>query len=191
MKEMYGVKATELINKTLEQVMSELDSKQSNEAEGFVLNIIDKDGVCHFYKQKFSSYTGIHKILSNISSINLIIKNISDNTFDDLLAKVPDAYRWRVDIVSKVVFDYIKEQREIVSEYYNQVKHLPIKDAMIWIKNNVPRDCGSLVISAYKDGIENVKYLQRSSGRYLKMKEMGVDEDKYSELFKMEERKLC
>ena len=189
MKEMYGVKATELVNKTLEEVMSELDSKQSNEAEGFVLNVIDKNGECNYFKIKYLQYQSIHKILSNISSINLIIKNIADNTFDDLLSKVPDAYRWRVDVVANVVFDYIKSQRKIVSEYLNQVKHLPIKEAMIWIKSNVDKRWAGFVISAYKDGLENVNYIKMTSGRYKKMNEMGVNESQYGDLFRTEEIK--
>jgi hypothetical protein len=102
--DIYNIKMTEIFNKTFEEVLNDIKKYKSDQMEGFVINI---DG--YLLKIKCDDYTQIHKVLSNISSINLIIKHIADNTFDDLISKVPDSYRWRVKKVSRLVIDYIKK----------------------------------------------------------------------------------
>ena len=174
--ESYGIKTTELFDKTLEQIVTELDDVKSNEAEGFVLNI---DGFR--VKIKYNDYCGIHRILSSISSINLIIKNIADDTFDDLISKVPDAYRWRIDKVAKIVWAHINACHYETKEYYKQISSLPIKDAMIWIDTNVPRLFRGYVVSMYKG--KDVNYVRSTSGRYKKLNEMGVNSSEYKDLF--------
>lgn len=85
--EFYNIPTTEIYDKTLDKVISELDDKKSDEAEGFVINIDD-----YRVKLKYNDYVHIHKALSKLSSINLIIRSIADNQYDDLLAKLPAAY---------------------------------------------------------------------------------------------------
>lgn len=90
----HNIPTTKVFNKTLDQVMIELDDKSSDEAEGFVINI---DG--YKVKVKYNDYVHIHKALSKLSSINLIIRSIADGQYDDLLSKLPFAYH---DDVKKV-----------------------------------------------------------------------------------------
>ena len=52
----YGIPTTNIFDKTLDQVMNELDDKSSDEAEGFVINI---DG--YKVKVKYNDYVHIHK----------------------------------------------------------------------------------------------------------------------------------
>ncbi len=63
--------------------MNELNDKSSDEAEGFVINI---DG--YKVKLKYNDYVHIHKAISKLSSINLVIRSIADEKYDDLLAKL-------------------------------------------------------------------------------------------------------
>ena len=86
--------------------MNELDDKSSDEAEGFVINI---DG--YKAKVKYNDYVHIHKALSKLSSINLIIRSIADDKYDDLLSKLPIAYHDNVKRVAAIVTDYIKKPR--------------------------------------------------------------------------------
>lgn len=170
----YGILTTKLFDKTLDEIMNELDNVKSNVAEGFVLNI---DGFK--VKIKYNDYVNIHKILSNISSINLIIKNVANDTFDDLLSKIPNSYRDRVIKVANVVYKYINDTDKIVIEYYNQAPKDNKKDFMIWIDNNVEKEYRGYVREIYLG--EKVNYVKGRSGNCKKLKEMGVDN--YAELF--------
>ena len=74
---LYNIPTTEIFNKTLDDVMTELDDKSSDEAEGFVINI---DG--YKVKLKYNDYVHIHKVLSKLSSINLVISSIADGCYE-------------------------------------------------------------------------------------------------------------
>lgn len=174
----YGLKSTNVFeNKTIEDIMNELDDKKSNEAEGFVINI---DGfMC---KIKYNDYTSIHKILSNISSINLIIKNIAEDTYDDLISKVPQAYRWRVERIANIVFEYLKITEEVNNKNYEAFKNLPYREAIDYINNNLTKSEKGFAFNMLK-GCKN-NYLKSKSGRYTKLNEMGYSENEYGNLFK-------
>ena len=165
----YNIKTTKLFNKTLDNIISELDSKKANEMEGFVLNC---DGF--FLKIKYNDYLSIHNILSAITSINAIIKSIADNKFDDLLSKIPEAYKRRVMRISNIIFNYIKESEYKTNEYYNIVKNMVLKDAMIYINTNIPKRYKGFIIKMYKGN--KVNYIKNSSGHYKKLKEMEFDD---------------
>ena len=112
---MYKIPTTEIFNKTFNEVMNELDDKSSDEAEGFVINI---DG--YKIKVKYNDYVHIHKALSKLSSINLIIHSIADDQYDDLLSKLPTAYHEKVKRVAAIVFHYIRTTEKQIREYYNE-----------------------------------------------------------------------
>lgn len=111
----YGIPTTNVFDKTLNNIMNELDDKSSDEAEGFVINI---DG--YKVKVKYNDYRHIHKALSKLSSINLIIRSIADDYYDDLLSKLPLAYHDSVKKVSNIVFKYIKDTEDTVKEYFHR-----------------------------------------------------------------------
>ena len=111
--QLYNIPTTETFDKTLDTIMSELDNKSSDEAEGFVLNI---DG--YKAKIKYNDYVHIHKALSKLSSINLIIRAIADGNYDDLLAKLPMAYHENVNKIAVIVINYIKSTEKKIREYY-------------------------------------------------------------------------
>lgn len=60
----HSIPTTEIFEKTLNQIMAELDDKSSDEAEGFVVNV---DG--YKVKVKYNDYVHIHKALSKFSNI--------------------------------------------------------------------------------------------------------------------------
>jgi hypothetical protein len=178
----YNVKMTQIFNKTFEEVIEDTKKYKSDEMEGFVMNI---DG--HLVKIKCDDYVQIHKVLSNISSINLIIKHIADNTFDDLISKVPESYKWRVIKIANLVFDYIKNTDVEVNNYFSQAPKNDKKDFMIWIDNNVPKEIRGYVRSKYLNKEFNyIKGGNEKSPSYKKLKDMGIDEN-YSTIFISEE----
>lgn len=174
----YKCKSMQIYNKTFEEMMEDIKNKKSNEQEGFVLNIDGK-----LLKLKTDDYVGIHKILSKISSINLIIKNIADGTYDDLLSKIPTAYKSRIEKVAKVVFDYITEMETKTNTYYTLAPKQDKKTFMLWVNVSVPSELQSSVRNRYL-GINN-NYLKRGSGKtpqYIKLKQI-IGDTKYSDIF--------
>jgi hypothetical protein len=158
--------------------LSDLDKYKAHEKEGFVLNI---DGF--MVKIKCDDYMNIHKILSNISSINLIIQKISDDQFDDLISKVPLSYRDRVIKVANVIFNYIESTDKIVKELFNQSDKSDKKTFMIWVDTNVEHQYRGYVRNLYL-GKEN-NYLKFGQG-FKKLKDMGIS-GSYSAIFVEEE----
>lgn len=173
----YGIPTTNIFDKTLNELMNELDDKPSDEAEGFVINI---DG--YKVKVKYNDYRHIHKALSKLSSVNLIIHSIADDYYDDLLAKLPLAYHNNVKKVSNIVFKYIKDTENVVNEYFHNAPKTDKKEFMIWVAKNVPKKyrgfCRELY---YGKEINVIKFCKYGAPKYLKLKDMGVTD--YNVLF--------
>lgn len=166
----YGVPMTEIYDKTFEEILEDVKTIKSDEQEGFVVNI---DG--HMIKVKGDDYVQIHRVLSKISSINLIIESVAENKIDDLISKVPAAYRERVFIVEKIVLDYVKNMEAEVQKYFDKAPKSDKKSFMIWAESNVPKKYKRYVKNKYL-GIENnyIKYGSEKCPAYKKLKEMGV-----------------
>lgn len=170
----YGVKTTKITDKTFDEVFETLGEYKAHEKEGYVLNI---DGF--MVKLKCDDYVNIHRILSNISSINLIIEKIAEDEFDDMISKVPSSYRDRVMKIANTIFEYIKSTDMIVNKYYDKSNKTDKKTFMLWVDNNVPKEYRGYLRNMYL-GVD-VNYL-KSCGRYKKLKDMGIDRS-YSALF--------
>ena len=176
----YDILTTEVYDKTLDEVMKDITVLKSNVKEGFVVNI---DG--YKIKIKCDDYVNIHRILSNISSINLIIKNIADDTFDDMLSKIPQSYRNRVLKVAEYVFKYIHETDTNVKNYFNVAPKNSTKDFMIFIDKYVPQNIKAYCREMYLG--KPINYIKSSNDkcpRYKKLKEMGIEN--YTDLFREE-----
>lgn len=167
----FNIPTTKLFNKTIEQVMSELDDKSSDEAEGFVINI---DG--YKVKVKYNDYVHIHKALSKLSSVNLVIRSIADEKYDDLIAKLPIAYHNNVKKVAAIVVNYIEETESIIREYYNAAPKNNKKNFMIWVDKNVPRMYRGYCRELYfGNKINVIKSGNDKCPHYKKLKDMGVE----------------
>jgi len=174
----YSVPMTKIFNKTFDEVIKDTKKYKSHEMEGYVMNI---DG--HLLKIKCDDYVRIHKILSNISSINLIIQHIADNTFDDLVSKVPESYRQRVMKIANLVFDYIKKANQEIDNYFIKSPKENRKEFMLWLEENVPKEMLGYVKQKYLGQDYNViKRMYGSQPKYKKLKEMGYGNN-YSEIF--------
>lgn len=172
----YGLPTTEVFDKTLDQVIGELDFKKSSEAEGFVINI---DGFK--VKIKYNDYVYMHKVLSALSSVNLIIQNIAEDRFDDFIAKIPNAYRDRVMKVSRIVYGYKGRTEAEVEEAYKAAPKANRKEFMIWVTENVDRKIQGYVRCRYLNGEGSFNVLKKNGIGYLKLKDMG--EKNYLEVF--------
>lgn len=175
----YNILTTEVYDTSFEKIINTLDKYKSSEKEGFVLNI---DG--YKVKIKCDDYVNIHRVLSAISSINLIIKNIADDTFDDMLSKIPQAYRDRVLKVADVVFKYISNIDKEVNYYISNAPKENKRNFMVYVTKNVPKNLQSYVREKYLG--REVNYIKSHSNtncpHYKKLKDMGIVN--YTDLFK-------
>jgi hypothetical protein len=171
--ERYGIKHTNVFDKTFEQLMSELDDKRSDEAEGFVIDI---DG--YKVKLKYNDYRKIHHMLSKMTSTNTIIRCIDDGSWDDVLSKIPEAYRPDMLIVAHNVKEYVRKRDKQVKDLFFECKRNYAKS------ENAKEDKKSFVfyskehyssffdyIMVMYNGMEN-NFLRSKSGRYIKYYEI-------------------
>lgn len=172
----YGVQATRIFDKRIEEIMSSLDDKTSDEAEGFVANI---DGF--MVKIKYSAYCRMHGILGKLSSINLIIRAIADGNLDDLYSKVPTAYRGRIDAIARVVNNYAQSIEKKVEDFYKEHCNLSVKDYAIAVKEEAEPSIAGYCFAKYKGREYNL--LKKGSNGYKKLTDMGIKKEDYLNLF--------
>lgn len=161
----YKVLMTEIFNKSFYDIINNLSDKKAEEAEGFVINI---DG--YRLKVKYDNYLLIHKTLNNMASFNTVIKAIEDENVDDLISKMPKAYKEQIIKIIDTVNDYCNKLENKISSYYNNIKNDDKRNAMIWINNNVPKKYQVYVRNKYL-GIK-YSYLKTFSGHYKTLNEL-------------------
>lgn len=168
--EYYGVPMTEIEDITLQEALEKGKSIRSSDKEGWVIWI---DG--HMVKLKCDDYVKLHRCLDSMSSINVIIQSIADNTYDDLISKLPSGYRNRVETVAKKIFSYVSAMNTEIYKYYDKVKHITEeKEAMKYITFNVPKEYAEHTRNLYRGLSFNVL---KTKTRYKKLKELGIVED--------------
>ena len=170
MAKAWGLKTTSVFNKNMDDILEDVKKYKSDEMEGFVLNI---DG--YLVKVKCDDYVEIHRTISHLSSVNGIIKAIGDETFDDFISKIPEAYKERVIDVSNHVFDYIKSFDSYVKEEVEKCKKMfdNRKDFMIYVNKEYPKIVKGYIINLYLGGKNNyIKSGNIRSPHYKKMNEI-------------------
>lgn len=157
----YNVKTTEVFDDTLEGIMSKVDDYTSDEKEGWVINIIDENRKNFKVKLKVNDYVYIHKILSKLTSANLVVESIAENKFDDFISKVPVAHRNRVDNYAKVVYNYVNNMEGNIREYYHIAPKQDKKEFMTWVTEQVPKKYQGYVRAIYLQ--QQYNFLKRGS----------------------------
>ncbi len=175
---MYGVPMTKIENRCFEEIMQDVKRFKSSEKEGWVLNI---DG--HMVKLKCDDYVELHRVLNKLSSVNVVIKNIADGTYDDLISKVPENYKERVNRVAKVIYQYLRSMKEKIEDYYSKAPKDDRKKYMIWVTENCPKEIQGYMRQKYlKNEYHVLKTCYANGTKYKKINEMGL-EQKYAALF--------
>lgn len=167
----YDVASTEIYNRTFDSLDNDIKTKMCHEMEGFVINI---DG--HFVKLKTDDYTQMHKIISGQISINTIIKAVADDIIDDLIAKVPQTYKWEVTRISNLVYDYIRETDAKVRGLFESAPKNTPKEFFAFVKThkNYARYLGCMYKGEEFNYIK--KYEHTSQPSYKKASEIGIKE---------------
>lgn len=174
----YHIPMTEIEDVTLEKALELSKTLESCFKEGWVLNI---DG--HMVKVKCDDYVKIHRVLNDITSVNVVIEAIAEDKYDDVYAKVPSGYKPKVEKISKKIFNYVATMNSEINTYYNQMKHIEDeKEAMKYITFNVPKQYQEYVRNLYRGYGFNVL---KTRTRYKKLNELGIV-DNISNLFEEE-----
>lgn len=174
--QLYSIdKVTQIYNQTLEDVLSETDKYTSDQREGVVLFI---DGFQ--VKIKYDDYVKIHRVLSIVSSVNLIIQHVADGTYDDLISKIPTAYRERVSKIKDLIVGYINSMDAEVKKYFQEANKNSTnkKEFMLWVEKNVPTQYKAYVRNIYLG--KEFNYIKNQLGsdtpHYKNLNEMGLQE---------------
>ncbi|MCD7954395.1 MAG: T4 RnlA family RNA ligase [Lachnospiraceae bacterium] len=164
----FQVPHTRIYDKNLEQVVSELDDRTANEAEGFVLNI---DG--YKVKIKYNDYVMVHRTIDGLLSGKQIVISIAEGRFDDLLSKIPENYRKRVLSDAQLVYRYVRKKSDMVEAYYEAAPKEDRKTFMLWVTEHVPRELQGYCREHYLG--HDLNFLKRGSEKcpsYTKMEDI-------------------
>ena len=174
----YGVLVVKLEEQSLEEVLEKAAQYKSSDKEGWVIRVDDM-----LIKLKCDDYVNVHRILSKVSSINLVIQNIANGTYDDLISKVPELYRDRVKVAADAIYDYVKRTEDQICGYYRKAPKKELKGFMIWVDNQVPKHLKGYVRSKYLNKEYNLlKGNNDKSPHYKKASELGLNVS-YSAIF--------
>lgn len=176
----FKVKTTEIFNKTLDDILSEVGTWKGSEKEGWVINIIDKNNGNFKAKLKVDDYVEIHRFISNLVSPNTIIKSLISGNIDDLLSKIPEGSKEKARQIVEEVVLYINFVKKQVKKYTKIAKEKnTIKEAMIWIDSNVPKDFSGYVKNEYLGKEWNC--LKKNKEGHKKLGEIQKIIEKYKE----------
>ncbi len=144
----YGVKTTEMYDRNFSDIMSSLDDKKSDEAEGFVIRIDDQ-----FFKLKYNDYVSVHKTINRLVGASGVIEAFRDGKIDDLISKVPVTYKEKIIEIADKIAATTEAVRTVQQIVVKKCMSKELKDQMIWIQKNVPKMLQGRCINAvkYKD----------------------------------------
>lgn len=173
----YNVKlTTDLHKETLDEVLNSLDKYKSSEAEGVVLNI---DGF--LVKIKYNDYVKCHKLISAISSPNLIIQAYADGWIDDLIAKIPKEHYWRIEGLIDILHEYCWIKGNNIDKCYRDLYRKTQGKIVDFMKEvqNYPKEDRTYIIRKYKS--QPINFLKThatsNSPHYKTLNELGLQED--------------
>jgi len=165
----YDVPMTTFEQTTLEELLEKMKVYQSHEKEGWIIYI---DG--HFIKLKCDDYVYMHRTLSSKTSANVLIQAIADETFDDLMSKLPRAYHQRIKEVAKGITAYVLETEKQIDHYFGQAPKGDRKEFMIWINQHVPREIRGYVANKY---LGKPYHPLKTTHYYKKAKDIGLSQE--------------
>ena len=140
----YNIPMTDIEHIQFDEMLKQMKLYKSSDKEGWVLNI---DG--RKVKVKCDDYVHLHRILDKLSSINVIIENVAEDRFDDMMSKIPNTHKDRVLQTAKEIIDYKNKANKLIKEYYNKAPKNNTKEFMIWVDNNCPDYIKSHVKNIY------------------------------------------
>lgn len=168
--EKYNLKSTNLLEDTFEKVLAEIHQEDFDPttAEGFVINICSADGNNYRYKIKYDNYVLLHSIVGKATAVNQILNAVKNNTIDDMIAYIPDAFRDKTLEIVNNIKKYVAFQEKQTIKYYNAVYNkcgdCDTKKFALTAKHIVPKEYFGKVMNLKSgkknDHLRGVKYHQ-------------------------------
>lgn len=169
----FKIPIVEIESLTFDELLEQMKVWSSDNKEGWVLNV---DG--HRIKMKCDDYCGIHRILDKLASVNVVIKSIANDTFDDVLSKIPESHKERVVKIANKVFEYKRDMESKIDYWFNNLPNGNRKDVMIFIDENVPKEVIRYVKNKYLG--QDFNLLKNGNLGYKKIKDIDLQlEDDY------------
>lgn len=165
-------KVPEIINTTLPEFLKTIDKVDGSKKEGVVLKIDD-----FRVKIKYPEFLNLRGIVHSTSS-DQIMQVIANNTYDDYISNIPQAYHARVEkvkdeIMSKI--DFIWEKMNNIYENDIKKSNLPFPELMKYVVSKYkPIFLSGLFIKYIKTGKEPDfrEYLKRPGGEVIGLSEL-------------------
>lgn len=161
----YDIKSTIIENISFDELLTDSKTIQASEKEGWVINI---DG--QRFKIKGDDYVSLHRLLDSISSVNVIIEAIAEDTYDDLISKVPFAYRGRVEKIANEIFEWKIKMDRNTQLYFEMAPKGSRKEFMYWVD--------AFLDTKYRDSVKSIylgkeyNLLKGLSGNYKSAREI-------------------
>ena len=162
----YQIKVVKKEQTSLDEILSRVKTELSENKEGWVLNI---DG--HYVKIKCDDYVKLHRILDKVSSANVLIEAVANNTTDDILCKLSGQTKARVEEQIAQIEKIKEDLNNKIEQYYSQADLSCKKSFMLWVSNNVEKDLQGYVRMKYLNQKYNVL---KTNKRYKKATELGL-----------------
>lgn len=156
--ESYNVKTVQwYTGETFDSILSQTGKYSSNEKEGWVVKIYDRQGDFLRVKLKTDDYVAMHRVLSNAISPNAMIEAFILGREDDFISKVPTAYQYLALEIYSNIGKFVHEKNELIKKYYEQVLFTVQKDGlegtrkdfMLTVQRVVPKEFQGWVIARY------------------------------------------
>ena len=172
----YNVKIVDYYtNATLDSILQETKNYTSDEKEGWIVKIYNKENNFLRVKVKIDDYVLMHKALSKIISPNAVIESVIDNKWDDLYAKIPSAYKDSAKEIYDNINHYLKLMQDKINSFKILIgKYLPNeytqKEYMIAVDNLIPKNFRGYLKNLYLN--RPLKFLATKGTGYIKYKEI-------------------
>jgi len=163
--EQYHIPSPKRIEASFEEILSTLQDKKAEEAEGYVINI---DGFK--VKIKFDDFVTAHHAVKAIASPNGLIQAIAEETYDDLFSKLLPKYREQVKKNAGLIYLYIEKRQNEVKKYVQEGPKKDRREFMLWVSKSVPAELQYYVRKAYANEEYNVLYT--ANGRCVRFSEI-------------------
>lgn len=159
----YGIRCSRLYDHyDMDTVLGICHEGVPSDQEGFVLNA---DGF--LVKIKLDSFLGVSKMVHSANSHNTIIRNVAYGLMDDLVSKIPVAYRDDVMEQARKYENYDRRMTVMVADAIGKASDAGNGDARsvaMFVNGNVPKFARGFVFAGVRGGGIPSTFLGRHLG---------------------------
>jgi T4 RnlA family RNA ligase len=160
MDKSWGIPMVKVYDKTLDDVIQEC--KDAEEIEGFVIRYHDKEQT--MIKVKSSWYFERHRLSSDADRYSEVLKNILNDTLDDILSVLPEVKRNRAQGFQSAVVHYVTHKTTELHDLLIDGKDYDRKTFAI---QNNDHEYFSVLMSALKCAHIDIECVERVLKEYL------------------------